>query len=162
MAEPIGLQTMLTYLTLISVPVGVFYHIMTLRNQSKTRQAQLFMQVYSQYTASKYREWNEIIQWEWDDYDDFERKYGDLDSRNKWSSIGGYLEGLGVFVKEGLIPVRLVSLFITNLTRTYWEKFGPLIEEYRVRMNVPRGGSESEYLYKAIMKYVEEHPELAT
>ena len=46
MAEPLGLQTILTYLTLISVIVGVFYHIMTLRNQSRTRQAQLFQQLY--------------------------------------------------------------------------------------------------------------------
>ena len=115
----IDLQTVLTYLTLISVPMGVFYHIMTLRNQSRTRQAQLFMQVYSQYTGGKYEQWNEISKWEWEDYDDFMEKYGDLESRNKWSSIGGYLEGLGVFVREGLVPIRLVSLFITNLTRTY-------------------------------------------
>ena len=146
----------------VSIMVGVIYHIMTLRNQSQTRQAQLFMQVYSQYTGGKYEQWNEISQWEWEDFDDFNRKYGDLESRNKWSSIGGYLEGLGVFVKEGLVPVRLVSLFITNLTRTYWEKFGPIIEEFRVRENVPRGGSETEYLYRAIMAYTEKHPELYT
>jgi hypothetical protein len=34
----IDLQTVLTYLTLISVPVGVFYHIMTLRNTRKNQQ----------------------------------------------------------------------------------------------------------------------------
>ncbi len=76
--------------------------------------------------------------------------------------MGGFLEGLGVFVKEGLVPIRLVALFITHLTRTYWEKFGPIIEEYRIRENVPRGGSEAEYLYRTLMKYVEEHPELKT
>ena len=42
-------QTVLTYLTLISVPVGVAYHILTLRNQSRTRQAQLFMQLFDRY-----------------------------------------------------------------------------------------------------------------
>jgi hypothetical protein len=54
MAEPLTLQTLLTYLTLISVPVGVFYHIMTLRNTRRnqeltleTRQAQMFMQIYN-------------------------------------------------------------------------------------------------------------------
>ena len=49
----IDLQTLLTYLTLISVPFGVFYHIMTLNNtrknqqmQLETRQAQLFFNLY--------------------------------------------------------------------------------------------------------------------
>ena len=38
MAELVSLQTLLTYLTLISVPIGVFYHIMTLRNTRKNQQ----------------------------------------------------------------------------------------------------------------------------
>ena len=37
------------------------------------------------------------------------------------------------YVKEGLIDMRLVALFGTNLIRGYWEKFGPFILEYRVR-----------------------------
>ena len=162
MIEQFSLQTLLTYLTLISVPVGVFYHIMTLRNQSRTRQAQLFMQVYSQWTGGKYRQWNEISSWEWDDYNDFIQNHWDLESRNKHSSVSGFLEGLGVLVKEGLVPIRLVALYIAGLTRTYWEKFGPIIEEMRVRTNSPRGLSETEYLYRKLMKYVEQHPELKT
>jgi len=38
MAEPVSLQTLLTYLTLISIPVGVIYYIMTLRNTRKNKQ----------------------------------------------------------------------------------------------------------------------------
>jgi len=41
MVEPVNLQTVLTYLTLISIPVGVIYHIMTLRNTRKTRELTL-------------------------------------------------------------------------------------------------------------------------
>jgi hypothetical protein len=37
----IDIQTVLTYLTLISIPVGVFYHITTLRNAEKARSTQL-------------------------------------------------------------------------------------------------------------------------
>jgi hypothetical protein len=46
------LQTVLTFVTLISVPVGVFYHIMTLRNQKQSRQASLFMQLYDTYARA--------------------------------------------------------------------------------------------------------------
>lgn len=55
MAEPVSLQTLLTYLTLISVPVGIFYYIMTLRNNSKnqrqtldTRQTNILMNLYKE------------------------------------------------------------------------------------------------------------------
>jgi hypothetical protein len=51
MIEQFSLQSALTYLTLISVPVGIFYHIMTLRNQNKNRQAQLFINLYSTYAT---------------------------------------------------------------------------------------------------------------
>ena len=56
----IDLQTVLTYLTLISVPVGVFYHIMTLRNTRRNQQltlenrnAQLLMRIYDKYTETE-------------------------------------------------------------------------------------------------------------
>jgi len=153
----------------LAIIVGVIIALMELRHmrqtrdiELETRQAQLFMQIYSQWSGSKYKEWNEIRTWEWDDFDDFTKKYGDLESRNKRSSIGGYFEGIGVLVKEGLIPIRLVALFITSVTRVFWEKFGPITQEHRKRDNVPRIGSETEYLYRTLMKYVEEHPELKT
>ena len=51
----VDIQTVLTYLTLISVPVGVAYHIMTLNNTRKnqqmqldTRQAQLYTTLWNQ------------------------------------------------------------------------------------------------------------------
>ncbi len=58
----IDLQTILTYLTLISVPVGVIYHIMTLRNtrknqllQLETRQTQLYMQVLNKVSSLEFQ-----------------------------------------------------------------------------------------------------------
>ena len=73
MVEQLILQTLLTYLTLISVPVGVFYHIMTLRNTGKnqemqleTRQAQLFMQIYQEMSSPEhYKRSDELLHMEW-------------------------------------------------------------------------------------------------
>ncbi len=80
----IDLQTVLTYLTLISVPIGVFYHIMTLNNtrknqkmQLETRQAQLFMQIYHGMSSPEfYMRSDELLKMEWEDFDDYYRKYG--------------------------------------------------------------------------------------
>ena len=154
------LQTVLTYLTLISVPVGVFYHILTLRNQSRNRQAAMLMQIHSQWTGGIRKNWGEISRWEWDDYDDYIERYGDLESQDRMEVVGGYFEGIGVYVREGLLPLRLVALFMTGPLTRFHEMFGPIADEVRVRYNRPRVGIETEYLYNELMKYIDEHPEL--
>ena len=60
-------QTLLGYLTPISLTVGVVYYILTLRNtrrnqemQLETRQAQLFMQIYDRRSSS------EMTKMEWE------------------------------------------------------------------------------------------------
>jgi hypothetical protein len=80
--------------------------------------------------------------------------------RETFSSLSDYFEGLGVYVKEGLVPIRLVALTMTVMLTRYWDRFGPIIKEYRIRDNMPRNYSESEYLYNELIKYLERHPEL--
>ena len=71
-------------------------------------------------------------------------------------------EGLGVLVKNNLVPMRLIAETITGITRMYWEKFVPIVDDGRREFNLPRLHSETEYLYNELMKYIEEHPELRT
>jgi len=106
--------------------------------------------------------WRARSRWEWENYDDFTKKYGDLESSDKLEVVGGYLEGIGVYVREGLLPLRLVALFMTTIVIRFHEMFGPIAEETRVRYNRPRVGIETEYLYNELMKYIEKHPELKT
>ena len=170
MAEPVTLQSLLTYITLISVPVGVFYHIMTLRNtrkkqelQLETRQAQMFYGVYNRMSQADFIEaWNAFEDWEFKDYDEAVQTLYGKENRRYARTLGVYFEGLGVLVRLGLVPIHYIAYFITNMTRTYWEKQATFIEEFRARENVPRALSEVEFLYDELMKYLEEHPELKT
>jgi hypothetical protein len=79
----VDVQTVLTYLTLISVPVGVAYHIMTLNNtrknqqqQLETRQATLFMQMYNRWDDTHRDSFNKIRELEFENFEDFIQKYG--------------------------------------------------------------------------------------
>ena len=170
MAEPATLQSLLTYLTLVSVPVGVFYHIMTLRNtrrnqelQLETRQAQLFMQITNKWSDLEFKRIARgILSWEWEDFDDFERRYID-DEENvlAWTTLGSYLEGVGVLVKNGLIDVGLVDDLFSAYIIRYWEKFESVEVETRERYNVPQSGEWIEYLYNVVReRTLEHHPEL--
>ena len=79
------------------------------------------------------------------------------------TKIAMFFEGVGVLVREGHINIRLFALLMTGMTRSWWERiYKPCLEEGRMKRNFPRWMSESEYLYKEMMKYHKEHPELAT
>ena len=170
MAEPVTLQILLTYLTLISIPVGVFYHIITLRNtrrnqqlQLETRQVQLFMNIYSGWDEKLSRALYEVISWEWENFDDFMDKYGWMKNREKWvatvAKLTMYFEGLGVLIKEGHLNIRYVALLIPGVTRKFWEKIGPIVLEIRDKLGTPYL-SETEYLYTELMKYLEANPNI--
>ena len=130
---------------------------------AETRQAQLFMNLNNQWGTGGIRKvWNEIKQWEWEDYEDYLIKYGDPESFEKQITVASYWEAFGVYVKEGLVSIRLVALFNTMAVKGFFDKFLPIFKEERVRENSPRICSEGEYLYIKLMEYIQEHPELAT
>lgn len=169
MAEPVSLQTLLTYLTLISVPVGVFYHIMTLRNtrknqelQLETRQSQLFMQLF-QYHIDKDR-WKDawtLTEMEWGDFDDFARKYDssvNIDNfamrYNQWY----FWEGIGLLLKKGLIDREMIYYLLSSGFGVLlaWDKFGSLIKEMRDFLDQPDLLMWFEYLAHEMRKMTEE------
>jgi len=51
---------------------------------------------------------NEIRQFDYIDFNDFDKKYSQYD-RNKAQAVGSVFEGIGVLVKRGLIDIRLVN-----------------------------------------------------
>ena len=165
----IDIQTILTYLTFISVPVGVFYHIMTLRNQSRTREAQLFMNIYNQsFSSLPYQKAvAKLINTPWNSYEEFVKRYHggeeyDEEFTVAYDLIGGFLEGVGVLVRDKLLVIRYVALLMSGQTRMYWEWTKPYVERMRDEWGAPRFWSETEHLYNELMKYMKEHPELAT
>jgi len=137
------IQTLLTYLTLISVPVGVFYHIMILNNtrknqqlQLETRQAQLFIEMTKETSGDEFRAaYQEILeQWSWTDFDDFMRKYGpdgNPEAYKKLMRITSYYERLGMLVRDGLISPQLVYHWMGSTPVNFWEKIEPYMDGYR-------------------------------
>ena len=168
MVEPISLQTVLTYLTLISVPVGVLYHIMTLRNTRKnqemtleTRQAQLFMQIYNRWNSADFLDaWDRYASHEWSTYEEFSLVFDDPRGRRSIRILGTYFEGIGVLVKEDLIDIRIVAELMTSSIMSFWEKLTPVVEDARKRRRAPSLWNGIEYLYRELVRYTDEHPEI--
>ncbi len=152
------LQIILIFVTLISVPVGVFYHVLTLRNQNRTRQIQIIRSINPMVELG-------FLSWEYGDYDDVMSKYGPESNPEGWGNLMGWfrmLEEMGVYVKEGLLDIRIIYLLNGGSITKSWELLKVLLKEYRIRNNWPRWFIEGEYLCKRIIEYGEKHPELKT
>jgi len=166
----ITLPIVLQILQTAGILVGIIYYITIMRNsqrsqqiQIETRQAQLFMQFMNPaMSGDKADYWREIMEWEWSDYDEFTRIRSDPENRKSYDQISYYLESIGSYVRLGFIPVRIVAVTMSLWVTGFWNKFGSMIVERRVRTNTPRLLSETEHLYNELMKYIEEHPELKT
>ena len=146
---------MLTLITLISVPVGVFYYVMTLRNQNRSRQIQIIRGLNAPSIDKVF------LSWEFSDYDDFMSKFGPESNPESWLNLMDWfttLEEYGVYVKEGLLDIRLLYLLHGGTIKKSWEILEVLLE-YRIRNNWPRWLIESEYLCKKMIEYGEQHPE---
>jgi len=166
MVEPVTLQTLLTYLTLISVPIGVFYHIMTLNNTRKAREAQIFVQFSNRMGESRWSKGlREIGGFSFKNYEEL-RKHYELEANiEKWENIiyfYMFMEDLGGLVRGGYLGIQILAYTTMGPILTGWEKIAPYVDDGREYFQNPRLWTELEYLYKEIKKYIKEHPELKT
>ena len=166
--------------TAASVTVAAIYYIFTLRinmrtqqlalkaqeQNLETRQAQLFQSVYSKFSAREVlQDFNAITLWSWRDYDDFMEKYGPNHPEHYvgfWE-LANFYEGIGVYLKRGLLDAGMIDDFLSGPIRIFWEKLRPIILEHRKRENWPTYGEWIEYLYNEIQPIaLRQHPEIET
>ena len=144
-------------LTGIGIIVAIIYYTLTLRNTNKTqqlqletRQAQLFMQIYNRLTYTDFTEkWNEVLNYEWTDHDDFINKYGQKNNPKKNAeimSLNNFFHGLGVLVAMGRIDIDLLGMHLGYRTVEVWDKLKSIILERREREGRPYLGIYFEFL----------------
>jgi len=131
--------------------VAATYYILTLRNQNRTRQAQLFMQLHSQFNTSEFNKATDEIffSWDWTDYDDFMRRYGpetNMDAWAFWGSVFEYFHGVGILVEQRLIDAHLIYELMSGPIMRYWQKVEPILEERRKHLDFPDAIDSVKYL----------------
>lgn len=165
-------QMVLSTIQALSLTVGVIYYVIILRNtrknqqiQLETRQAQLFSTIYTlvsdMATSKKWVDFN--FTWEYEDYDDFMKKYGPITNPEAFSYFmlkSLQMEGIGVMVKRGLINIGFIADWVSGTIVDDWEKLEPIVREYRLRMSFPHFQEYHEYLYNEVKKYKDKNPEL--
>jgi hypothetical protein len=109
-------------------------------------------------------EWTTMLNTKISDFNEYlQKRESDPKFKLAMDSMLGFYEALGVLVKEGYLSIRLVTLMWAGSTRMFFENIiEPIIEEGIVYWSYPRLWSETVYVCKELMKYMDEHPELKT
>jgi len=161
----IEISTIRDLVTIFGVIAGFSYYVLTVRNaqrnqqqQLEARKAQFFSQIYSWFIQTESLvEYMEILNWEWTDYDDFEKKYGSDNNLRGYAvrtRVWSTIDMLGKYVRDGLVDLDLIYPMI-YITLFQWFKWKDVIEEQRKRYYTPLYLENWEYLVNEFIKYGE-------
>lgn len=165
-------QTIGVLVAASSVTTAAIYYVLTLKYSRRTqelalkaqqqaletRQAQLFIDVYKTDESSEFQTiwWETYRTWAWKDYDDFMKKYsvlgGNYISYGKLLSIFSHFEGMGVLMRRGLLSPEIIYELNYNGIIMFWDKFSPIVHEWRRRFNSPQMFGTLEWLHGEMKK----------
>jgi hypothetical protein len=126
-----------------------------MRQTLETRKLQFVTSITNQLNSEEgHRRYQELMNMEWKDYDDFERKYGsdyNLDNAAKRFSVWQTYNTLGMLVREKLVEPELLYPILGGVVN-HWGKFKDVIKEGRKRYGNMDDLSDFEFLYNEILR----------
>jgi len=170
-------QMVLSTLQTVGLLVGIFYYVMTLRNQQKNQRLAVessknqIQREHLERTVSKEftRDILVVIYQEWEDFSDFLDKYGpetDFEAYTSLNNIFEQLHMLGMDMSYGFIDAEYIYDRGGETILRVLNKVEPLVNGMRSRYPIELQSEFKkylEYLASELVKVrVQRHPELAT
>ena len=155
------MQTDLTSISVLiaaaSVVAGVVYFVFQFRQQTKIRQTDLVMRLYSSFGSEDFQHAAlKVMRLDYTNAKDYVKKYGAPGSERPVSmaimKIMFFFEGVGILLRRKLIDIDLVAQLFGPNIRWQWERIKPLIESFRTLLNAPGMANSFEYLYNAMIE----------
>ena len=147
-----------TALSIVVTGIGIIgaivYYTLTLRNATKTRQAQLFMQIYNRFNTKEFVDQMNYLRFRWiipqlEDLSEFMTSEEHQEDYNIVASTVYFFEGVGVLVSKGLIDVELVDDLMSGPLTHIYERMLPLMDSIRGVLG-PQAGEWYEFLYDKV------------
>jgi hypothetical protein len=145
----VDVQTVSIVIASAGVFAAAIYYMFQIRHQTRMRQTDLVMKLYSQFNSFEFQKvWYEVLKREAKDYYDYEKKYGFAEL----TAIGIFFEGIGILLRRKLIDIKLVDDMFTTPVKWTWEKTKDITLEWRKVRNAPEILEWLEYLYNEMKK----------
>ena len=150
----VSIEQILYVIPVLALTASITYYALTIRNQNKTRQTQLFMQIHSSLQSPEIQKnFYEILNQEWETPKEYMTKYGpktNPDAYSKRAHIALIFENVGILLSRGLVDITLVRDMMTGGIIMFYEKLEPVIKYVREEENNPAWNEWVEYLYNQI------------
>lgn len=131
----VSIESILDVVPAVGVIVALVYYALTIRNQTKSRQTQIFMQLYeAKYNREGLEAYFQLINWQWENYDDYQQKYGPFTHPELaaiMESQISYFEGLGILVQDGMVDIDIVNKIAGRRINQVWCTFEAVIHGIR-------------------------------
>ena len=138
------------------VLIAAVFYILNLRENRKARKMQFLLQNLSENLNEEgYTRYVTLMNMEWKDYDDFEKKYGsDFNAENfaKRNHMWTQYDTIGNLLEAGILDRESVYRVLSFGSSWLWAKFKPIIEENRKRYSGRDYMYGFEYLAGEMMK----------
>ena len=145
----VDIQTVSIAVASASVTVAAIYYVWQIRHQTKMRQTDLLVRLFSTMINKDWLEaWEKVRDREIIDYSDYKKKYGFVEANQVYL----FYDQLGRLLQKGLIDIAFLPLETGQISIT-WEKLKPILEGSRKRFNEPKLGSGFEYLYNEMQRF---------
>jgi len=135
--------------------VAAIYYVLQLRHQSRMRQTDLVVRLYSAFSGKELQEayFETVYGFEFAGYDDFMKKYR-MPAKPilpLWQ-ICKFFDGVGVLLRRKLVDIGLVDELFHGEASIVWKKVKPLVEGRRKELNQPTFYQNFEYLYNELKR----------
>jgi hypothetical protein len=145
-------QTVSIAVASAGVFIAAIYYILQIRHQSRLRQTDLLVRIFSTMINKDWLEaWEKVRDRDNLKYSEYREKYGFVEANQVYLLY----DELGRLLQKGLIDIDLLPLETGQITNA-WEKLSPILEGSRKKFNEPKLGSGFEYLYNEMKKREQE------
>jgi len=147
--EMVDVQTVSIAVASTGVFLAAIYYIIQIRHQTKVRQTDLVMRLYSTFGSKEFQDaWTRIESIEFKNYDEYVKKYGSGD----YVQCATFFEGIGVLLQNRLIDINLVDALFGVPLKYMYERMKPIIEGNKQQFHNQRVFEYFEYLYNEMQK----------
>jgi hypothetical protein len=145
----VDIQTVSIAVASTGVLIAAIYYVLQIRNQTKIRQTDLVMRLYSTFGSKEFQDaWTRIESIEFKNYDEYVKKCGLGD----YAQCATFFEGIGVLLQKKLIDINLVDALFSVPLKFMYERMKPIIEGNREQLHNQRVFEHFEYLYNQMKK----------
>jgi hypothetical protein len=150
----VDIQTVSIAIASAGVFLAAIYYIFQIRHQTRLRQTDLTMRLYTSWVSKEMTEpWLKVMNLEFTDFDEFKRKYGEYLSENPENAavlavMNSFLV-MGFLLQKKLVDYEIVRQLPIGMT---WNKMKPIVEGVRKQFKNTSMYVEFEYLYNEMQK----------